>query len=224
MDIIIVVIITIAGWITSHLLYIRAQKKIFLNQIKNDARIRIIDSLNQYLERIEQLSIQSSIVEFQIEYNSENDISNFIEKLKTCVNGIQLRLDTVELLEQYESIFPQTIEVRKYLWSKHAELFSKYRSIVSQLSVPDFYDTTVEEVGKNFNGYLLGAQKWVIKDLIICLQNIILSDTTCVKLNKFPEKDYGRFEIRHPRVRYDLKGNIFVTEARYRKESENNNE
>ncbi|MCB0722317.1 MAG: hypothetical protein KDC42_08430 [Ignavibacteriae bacterium] len=219
MDIVIIVIVTIFGWGITHYLYIQAQKKAALNSIKNDARIQIITSLKEYLDWLDDVTMFKMNVEWCFESGTDIEkLNNHINNLYNSVKKIKGKILPVDLLEQYSIIFPQTIDVKKYLWKMHVEMHTHLNSRVNQIK--NFNVSSEEDILaiNSIDGYKIGAQKWIVKDLIICLQNIILADITGTKLTKFPQDDIGNFEIKHPRVKYDSNGNIYVTKERYSKE------
>jgi hypothetical protein len=139
--------------------------------------------------------------------DAEKDNVNPIEfsmKFREVSEKQSLRLLCHDLLEECEPLFPGTVEARNHLWVNHAKIFSEIQNITS------FFKGDIDEINEidvkmeSEVGFLLGAQKWFVRDLIICIQNIALCRITNQTIT---EKNYP-IEIKHVRLKTNKKMKI----------------
>jgi hypothetical protein len=203
MEIIIAVLIAVVGWITNHILSLKAQRKNFLNQILNNARSEISQSIQEYIDWLNELVQHHAnlliIKEYSFGRNKlEDDYSIQLRELRKTVKKIFLDPKFISKLGEYETILPETKEVRNYLRKKHIELFLNYESNSSKEDKLD-YDRFVKTI-KNLQFELVGAQQIAVRDLLICIQNLTLGKIT------------GHFQepvlypmMKHPRIVFEKK-------------------
>lgn len=125
---IVAVSITVVGWITNHILNLRAQRKSFLNQIINTARTEISQSIQEYIDWLNELVQHNEKLLIVKEFpfgrdNLAKDYLIHLRELRATVKKIFLDPKFITKLGEYETLLPKTKEVRNYLRKKHIELF-----------------------------------------------------------------------------------------------------
>jgi hypothetical protein len=218
METIIAVTIAVFGWLVNHYLSIRAQEKSFINQVKNTARSDITNALRDYLKWLEDISREEYKMRMLSISNPELDelipfqrhhFNNFISLVS---EKFQLPY-AINTLEEYETLFPQTKEVRDYLNKKHSSIYFHLMKIANILKNEE--TITLEElinIIDKMMGFEIGAQKQIIRDLIICIQNLSLGEITGKAV--IP-KEYSDIQIKHPRLILDSKKNITIIKDKY---------
>lgn len=218
MEAIIAVTIAVLGWLVNHYLSIRAQEKSFINQVKNEARSEIINSLRDYLKwlgkisreegKLHTLSISNPEIDELLDFERHH-FDNFIN----LFSEQSMIPYAINVLEEYETLFPQTKMVREYLREKHIDIFFDFREVVKFLKNNESISLEqLEDLLEKPLGFKIGAQKWIVKDFIICIQNLSLGEITGKEV--IPKED-SVVEIRHPRLLLDRKKNITITKGKY---------
>lgn len=174
---------TVAGVIIggklTYLFTLRAQRKEFLNQIMNDARMRINDSLwcyQEWLGEVKAFIITNKyktlhgIFDSNCSKEYESSCKLFFETNKSFTWGV--------VMEEYEILFPETKKVRMELLIRN----KKIRGILD-----DFTSKIIDENRGDFTNYIndidekmdfIEDQIYLIEDLKIYLQNKTLSKIT----------------------------------------------
>lgn len=184
--------IAIIGWLANHWLSLRAQEKKFLNDIKNDTRLKISEAIRDYQEWLSGLENYFQTLELTLkkpqlglpidwayEYSRFHEVTKASPKMWNW------------LLEEHRILFPETTKVRVILQRRDFEIshiilwfqmeFWSHRDNPQD----DLYNKfqILNEV-KRWTGYI-GDQSCLVHDLRIYLQNRTLSDITG---NQVPER------------------------------------
>ncbi len=155
-----------AGGYLTYLFTINAQKKDFLNQIKNTARIDISKNLKEYytwLTRAKQLASNSWGILHTVG-RSQREINRFEEECKANRFKFWEIIDRAEskewivILEEYNSLFPEYRTKRLKLISNHNEILKMLKLYVSN---PD----------NKFDGKNISMQLDLISKIRIQLQD-----------------------------------------------------
>lgn len=164
------VLIAVVGWLVGYYLNLRAQRKAFLDQIMNSARIAINEKLIDYQEWLINIKSAASRV-WGVLYGAKDD------KKETKVFWQTLSLKEAYgwriILEEYETLFPESREARLELWDRHENILS---TLTAHASNPK---NIIEEE-------YIDAQKSLINDLRIYLQNKSLSSITGNTISEQP--------------------------------------
>ena len=170
---IIAVLIAVVGWLVNHYLSIKAQEKSFINQVKNTARSEITSSLRKYIKWLEDISFEGSemralstsnpaideLIPFE-KHHFSNFINLFSEKYFSPY--------ALNVLKEYETLFPQTNSVRDYLSEKHLDIYLSLKKVASIFDSQEkiTLECLEENMGK-LMGKEIAAQRLIICDLII---------------------------------------------------------
>ncbi|MFC1731040.1 hypothetical protein ACFL6I_11965 [candidate division KSB1 bacterium] len=223
-DLIITVVIAVAGWITTHILNNKANEKKFLNNIKNDARIEIVKAIRDYQNWLSGVSRRIS----------ELRIALISIKNNLPVNWIQITTDNSRLffndrrmndwnllLEENQILFPKTAKCREELQDIQLNIFNYTKDLQSSLQKeiamayisnrnrntanPEFIkwlEDTVENAERYKELYNMQA---LMEDLRIYLQNYCLSAVTGEKVPKRIPKNKLL-----PRIIENYEGNLII--------------
>lgn len=179
--------VAVVGWLISHGLALRAQRKNFLDQIANSARLQIANAMTRYEGWL--LDVNSAIRDLEGYVRSEIAKSQSpIQKLEE-VRAVLFGRDDAEqawgwLLEDYEILFPETGACRKDLLQRqmalgsslfnfHLEMYSLIGK--SQKEMESIFHKAVDTYQPQRNCmYQLG----LIEDVKVYLQNRVLGQIT----------------------------------------------
>jgi hypothetical protein len=192
-------------------LSIRAQNRNFVNQIKNSARLEIVDSIKKY---------QDWLIEAETTLLSLNT-KVALQECNLQVDWVKIRIELIEiiripsdasrwmhLLEAYEILFPKTREARIFLIEQDGKVDEFLSECLYKLGTWENLGELkriVEEIGKD-SLEILGNQTALIGDLLVYLQNICLSSFTHYKIPERVPQDTSL-----PRLISDKRGNIKIT-------------
>lgn len=209
---IIALVIVVIGWIVTHILSIRAQNRNFVNQVKNSARLEIVDSIKKY---------QYWLIEAETALLSLNT-KVALQECNLQVDWVKTRIELIEifhtlhpsdasrwmhLLEAYEILFPKTREARIFLIEQDGKVGEFLNECFNKLGTwSNFCELKriVEEIGKD-SLEILGNQTALIGDLLVYLQNVCLSSFTHYEIPERVPQDLSL-----PRLISDKKGNIKI--------------
>jgi hypothetical protein len=214
MEVIIAVCIAVCGWLANHCLSLRAQNKAFLNNIRNEARLKIESSLKEYY-----LLLHSIITEYEdfenkyvnLKIRAQRPESVFVnaQRLISLISSFEFRPEFILLLESYESLFPETKDARDILQHKNHELKTHFDEIYKKVSNTNIIMAT--EISRpilSIDLSVVAAQKWLVQDLLIIIQNITLGNITGHKVKQWGIT--GIVPVRHPRFILNKKGKIIL--------------
>jgi hypothetical protein len=222
MEAIIAVSIAVAGWIANHLLTIQAQKKSFINELKNTARSEIVSSLRNYHESLVNLGrakgrLDHLLLSLEVIGSipvRDDLIVNFI---KLCSEpNMTLIPNARTIIEEYETLFPQTAAVRIYLYKKHVGIFYDFKEAANQLkkTMSSVSYRQLETILGKIDRFGIPAQLWIVKDFLVCIQNLSLGEITGKTV--IQKRLTGEIpEVKHPRLIMDSKNNIIITKSKY---------
>ena len=223
MEIIIAVTIAVIGWLINHHLSIRAQEKSFINQVKNTARSEIASSLRDYHELLVNLGRAKGMLDYLCVMSEglldsipvqDGRIDNFINLCSET--SLTVSPNVINIIEEYETLFPQTAKVRDYLQNKHIYIFHDFRTAANHIRETKLEITLMEleTILEKIDRFGIPAQLWIIKDFLVCIQNLSLGEITGKAV--IPKKlSVGTLEVKHPRLIMDSKNNIIITKSKY---------
>lgn len=184
--------IAVVGWLINHKLALRAQKKKFLNDIKNDARLKISEAIRDYQDWLSALNGYFVGLEVTLTLNHSLATINWVEEhgkfQKVACNSPR---KWNWLLEEYRILFPETNKVRVILQRRDYEIeqlllwFEREFWLYHQNQDDISGKMITYNEAKRWFGYLLD-QACLADDLRVYLQNHTLSDITG---NKVPERN-----------------------------------
>ena len=185
-------LLSIGGWIVVYLLTIRAQNKNFLNQVTENARISLMEGMKDYQMWLGKVigDLRSSI---ERRYQSRGYSEPVIQHLRELLHKYEMRW--AFLLEEYESLFPKTREVRRELLKQHMKIISEANEIIK-----------TNKENENLPKFIENQMK-LIQDLRIYLQNKCLSSFTG---HKVPKRNLG--DSNTPRIFEDKDGILRIRE------------
>ena len=207
---IIALVIVVTGWIVTHILSIRAQNRNFVNQVKNSARLEIIESIKKYqywLADVEAalVSLGTKIVlqECNLQVDWLKTRCELIELFRTPSDASRW----MYLLEAYEILFPKTREACSFLIEQQGNIDEFLNECFYKLGAWADFDELkriVEEIGRD-SIEILGNQTALMQDLLVYLQNVCLSSFARYKIPERKPQDSSL-----PRLVSDKKGNIKI--------------
>lgn len=212
MEIIIGIVIAVVGWIANHILSLRAQNKIFLNQIINNARNDIVTSIKEYLQWLDEIfkeitEIKASTTLNLHRTNFGRDYSDRLNRIFMLFRKYFIRPPFLTRLDEYELLFPNLKNARAYLGRKHLDMYLHFKQLADEFETKPKSYQELKEFEKKYNAELAGAQWVVANDLLICVQNLTLGKITGNKSSQpiFPM-------TKHPRIIMNDKGHLEIIE------------
>lgn len=175
--------IAVAGWVTTHILTLRAQRKGFQNQVLDRARTDITAKLRAYQSWLSQLSTWMRTLDFSKAALLAGITPNFREKADELLSLQERSKETREwslALEDYQILFPETALARFRLDRRHLRILDAIRPVYSQLLSLSLAVPTATEVDTVFGVAKSGLslvedQSALLDDLRVHLQNQTLS-------------------------------------------------
>ena len=211
-EIIIAVVIAVAGWIFTHWLTIRAQNKAFLNQIINDARIEIARAIRNYQHWLGTVETGIHSLRYDVirqEYGGSVDWLQKIAELVELFFRDKSPVEWILRLEEHEILFPKTAKCRKDLADRQHQINEYFRSFVEELQSglrkSSDFDQCKRAIQKAQKNEILTDQLCLMQDLLIYLQNFCLSSFTG---SKIPERKPEDLSL--PRLVQDESGNLQI--------------
>ncbi len=189
-DIIIVMSIAVAGWFFTYKFTIKAQNKIFLNNIMNTARIDIIDSINKYQDCLYKTKVIFVNLRFSIVHalvvnkltESQKLTFNWNEKIleikEIFESSITSSHEVINKLEEYEILFYKTKECRIGLLEKHKAVRNFFDCLLNEMEIANtpLESRMIENIKSVLENYLekdslVFDQTPLMNDLKIYFQN-----------------------------------------------------
>jgi hypothetical protein len=198
-------VITVAGWVTSHWLSLRAQRMNLLAQTLNSARLEASTRIREFQSWCTAANPMVSRLGFYLDADNPNDL-RMVGDIREA--RMLLLTDTrtymwIRVLEEYEALFPQFIPCR-------IELLKLARNLVDGLT--EFCDSIAH--ARPIPKLTARAQSLtesifdllaLSEDLRIHLQNVTLAQISGAKAKlRVPEK------FRHVQVLCDERGEYHV--------------
>ncbi len=193
------------GWIVTYYLTVKAQKKQFLNNILNDARVAITQAIDSYQAWLAELSgsVYAKKAIKGIEVGTDTTVYILRQKLFKERNY----LDWVYRLEEYEVLFPETANCRKQLLERHRQMMDYLCSFVNNEGNKN---KVTDATGKDIDvGAYLLDQSAIFMDLRIYLQNRCLSSFTGYKI-----PDRKPTDPNVPKIIQDENSNLQIIEGK----------
>lgn len=180
---IVAVVIGVIGWVTTHVLALRAQRKSFQNQVLDRARLDVTSKIRDYQNWLSELSSWIRALSFHkpaiaagIHVNLKATTEEFLglQSRKADIRGWSIAL------EDYQIVFPETATARRRLDARHLRIAFALEPTFSRLlrlslthpAVGDYDQVTngAEEVLPHIDDQIA-----LLEDLRIHLQNVTLS-------------------------------------------------
>lgn len=214
MEIIIGISIAVAGWLANHFLSIRAQNKSFMNQIINNARIELNESIKEYIKWLD--DILKAFVNINMTVNPyfgrkrhelDDNYSVVLTEFFKLLDRYFLHPPFINRLVEYETLFPQMKDARIYLNRQHNNLYIHFRQTMDKYKAENITSEKLRELTDAFKSELVSAQDIALNDLLICIQNITIGKITGNKLEHpiYPTEKSSR-------IMTDENGNLIIVE------------
>lgn len=211
MELIIAAVIPVIGWITNHVLTLRAQRRAFVDNIRNDARVFIAKELKEYYVNLHSLFEEDAMIrekaltrEWRVKPELAFDASR---KVRQIIASFEFRPNFILVLEEYETLFPETRDAREELGKKHAELKVHLDKVLENVNNDVLRLHVLGEL-KKIDSSAVAAQKWLVQDLLVIIQNVTLGKITGNKVTQWGIQ--GKYPVRHPRFVLNKNGNIVL--------------
>ena len=210
------VLIVVVGWMASHALALRAQRKNFQNQVLDRARLEIHPRILAYQSWLSELSAWLRSLEYNkaaIQLGIKVDFhATARELLAFQMRKADMRAWS-EQLEAYEILFPEMARARMRLDRRHLKITDRFSVLQDAFTALIFAAPTVEalEVVTTRAETLLGPiddQSALLFDLQVHLQNATLSK---VMNRKVPPRDPPDPDV--PRLALMRDGKLEVVNA-----------
>lgn len=175
--------IAVIGWIISHVLALRAQRKNFQSQVLDRARVEIYPSIVAYQNWLSELSAWLRSLEYNKAAIQLGLKVDFLAKSQELLAFQMRKSDTrawSEKIEGYEILFPETARARLRLDRRHLKITDAFSAIHDALTPLIFAAPSVEALGvaaKAAAALLdpIANQSALLFDLQVHLQNATLS-------------------------------------------------
>lgn len=195
---IIVVFIAVLGWLITYWLNVKAQRKAFLNQIQNSARLDITRALRDYQSWLTEMIDKSNrLYDMLYVVNLSNGfVAQQLNETRKSFNDAlcaPTSTDWIIILEEYETLFPETRQARVQLLEKHRRIKDKLVNYS-------------RDYKKKIDINLILDQLALVEDLRIYIQNNTLGVITG---NKISEREL--IDPRLPKLVYH-KGQLKIIE------------
>lgn len=190
-EVVLPLIIIVLGWLANHKLSIKAQEKKFLNDIKNEARLKISESIREYQEWLSEVETYFTTLDFTLnkpKIGLEIDWQDEYERYRKITTPATHSWNW--LLEEYRILFPETAKVRVILQRRNFEISQMILWFSMQFwqhndlenDIPNKF-LILNEMKKWLN--YISDQSCLVYDLRIYLQNRTLKEITG---NSVPER------------------------------------
>lgn len=194
-------VLAVAGWIVTYILAVRAQKKLFKDNIYNEARITLARALSEYQSWNTKILVDIGTLDTA--FNSLRNqpvFKTLLDEFKKLIGADMLEWG--RLLEEYQVLFPETVECRKELVYRYGQINKHTWKLVSDLGDGSYVSSNYTKLKE-----LTGDQMGLILDLRMYLQNRCLSSFTG---HKVPERIPGDPSV--AKIVQDEKGNLQIIE------------
>ncbi len=204
--------LTIIGWIVVYIFNRKAQDRLFLNQVINDARLRITEAIREYQDWL----IEANGVWLTFSTLSMWSIEHIREMMESGLQQEILELslsnsyvEFVLVLEEHEILFPYTRLCREDFRVRHFEISSILDEMQNFLAIKDMEADEKINAEKELSGKkeLVNDQIALLEDLRIHLQNKSLS-----KITKHKVRERTPLDPTLPRLVYNKANNLLVVE------------
>ena len=223
MEIIVVMIIAVAGWVVTHFLTIRAQNKAFLNQVLNQARIDIVGTLRDYQDWLSEvlnaicgINVDIALMETcmsTVGLNYSENAEHWIQKstqFSKLFFSDRCSTEWSFRLIEYQILFQQTKTCIDDLINHGGQIIPCLNSFLDSLpsgleKTPDLESikkAIKEAQGKSMD--IITEESALIYDLMSHLQNFCFAALTG---NKIPERRPAKGRLR---LAEDKDGNLRV--------------
>jgi len=193
-QVIVAVLIAVTGWVVTHLLYIRAQNKNFINTVINNARLEIMKSIRDYEDWLIAIGSAINVLPLNTTLEEKN-----IAPVDWVIKLIELNslfyknagaYNWLYSLEEYDILFPRIRECRMGLFQRQKAIQDYLHDFIDNLSInlgPEKANERKKVIEKAVeNVAIIFDQVGLLQDLRIILQDICLGSIT---KNKIPERD-----------------------------------
>lgn len=177
------VLIAVLGWLASHALALRAQRKSFQNQVLDRARLDVTAKIRDYQNWLSELSAWIRSLNFHKPAIAARVHVDLAATAKQFL-ALQARRNDARAwslsLEDYQILFPETATARRRLDRRHLRIAFGLEvpfTRLLRLSLTHPPITEYEELVKVAEGVLplIDDQSALLEDLLIHLQNVTLS-------------------------------------------------
>lgn len=210
------VAIVVTGWIITHQLSLRAQRRSFQSQVCDRARLDVTSKLRSYQSWLGHLSSWIRALEFSKTAILAGIMPNFREKADEFLT-LQQQSEATRAwsvaLEDYQILFPETALARFRLDRRHIRILKATGPIYSDLLRLSIGVPATADIDRTFDAAkkvlsLVGDQVSLLEDLRVHLQNVTLSQTMdrMVPVRNPPDKTV-------PRLAKNAKGSLEVVDA-----------
>lgn len=203
--------IVVVGWIVAYLFNVRAQNKLFKNQVLNDARREIVAAIRDYEDWLGHVHVEILSHQLDLTMEGYGFPPNWQQKMfafrELAVSGKWIPWLT--RLEEHEILFPETHECRAQLMNRQETIREKITDPLMMTVSPEQWKSAMEKVKNDKN--ILFDQITLMEDLRNHIQNICLSSITG---NKIPERK--PLDPSYPRISLDPRGNLQVIEPTFK--------
>lgn len=179
------------GWVVTHILSINAQNKNFINNIKNNARLKINKALLEYQGWLGSINSVTFETRNAMDMEKYGVKVNWIEKHQKFINVFydNKKIDWIFLLEEYEIIYPETRKIRHYLFERDR----KIKEVVNEF-IKNLIPNNSETIHKRNEALIIleGMFEFIydqialLEDLKVYIQNNCLR---CITGNKIPYRE-----------------------------------
>jgi hypothetical protein len=199
----IALIVSIAGWVVTHAFTLRAQRRQFLNSVKDDARKDVVAAIRR--EQHWALAVDGALRALPMIQLSEQHgmrVDWFAEWRK--LHGIIYdgRGNLLMVFEEYENVFPETKTCRWEVATASRELAERATEINQALLYPAERAAAIAKAEKLANENDVGA---FMEDLRVHVQNRVLGEITGWKVAQRRVRDETL-----PRILPDADGNLRI--------------
>ena len=183
-------VIGVVGWLVTALSWMvaqRGQRRLFVHQVKNAARLEIVEAIRERQANVR--AISASLLRLTMEHRLGGFAwVEWIEHVQPLIgrppdSGLQW----IHLLEQYEVLFPKSADCRRQLVDRHLTLVEDlsrwWLVVLSDERGIECVQQAKELVGR------LETETALFDDLLVYLQNSALGDAVGLHVEFRKPKD-----------------------------------
>lgn len=176
-------LVAVSGWAVTHWFTLRAQRRNFLDQVIDRARVEVARTTREYQDWLSKFKVTLMLLESPFiaeRLNLPPDWKRQLDIMMTLMSERQVGVAWSIALEEHEILFSETREVRAQLLLRQNEILQFLSEVIRDLQNFVYFPGPRESREARVKQLQLGVpllwdQEMLIEDLRIHVQNVALS-------------------------------------------------